>query len=58
MNPQHTNPTAIAGKAHTDWEWKILDFQSLRERQNATHRTMDAITTTISMMEMTGQYVV
>ena len=58
MNPHHTNPTAITGKAHTDREWKIPDFQSLHERQNATHRTMDAITATISTMEITGQYAV
>ena len=58
MNPQHTNPTAIARKAHTDREWKIPYFQSLRERQNTTPRTMDAITATISMMEITGQYTV
>ena len=58
MNPQHTNPTAIARKAHTNQEWKIPNFQSLRERQNATHRTMDAITATISTMEITRQYTV
>ena len=58
MNSQHINPTIIAGKAHTDREWKILDFQTLRERQNATHGTMYAIIATISMMEITGQYVV
>ena len=51
MNSQHTNPTAIAGKAHTDREWKIPDFQSLCERQNRTHGTMDAIIAIISLME-------
>ena len=58
MNPQHTNPTTIAGKAHIDWEWKIPDFQSLHERQKETHRTMDAITAIISTMEITGHYAV
>ena len=52
-NPHHTNLTAVAGKTYTDREWKIPDFQTLRERQNATHRTMDANTDTISMMGRT-----
>ena len=53
LSPQHINLTAVAGKTYTNREWKIPDFQIMRERQNATHRTMDAITYTISMMGRT-----
>ena len=56
LSPQHTNLIAVVGKTCTYWEWKIPDFQTLHERQNATHRTMDAITNTISMMEITKHY--